>query len=286
MSQWVHTRFNDKKVKQMRSNPSRQIKQAKHSQRKCMADRTFIILLIVIALTVPLIVNVAFSINAPIGLLEARFATDGLLQYFGTVAIGIGTISLAWLSYRQADKIESVRAEMQDKQAQFERLNTKRPFFAVAGISLDGQPLQSNVDDFGVLTAALNDDTKNIGVNVVNIGDGPACKCRTCDDAAFGEAPIERQHRVCIPSGEQYNFEVLTSSIKQRGNQDITIKYENILGCEFAQSLTILYIEDLIYSDEVEAVDEGRPVAVPSGASESISVSELSEQRVSKTAKG
>lgn len=250
-----------------------------------MADRTFIILLIVIALTVPLIVNVAFSRNAPIGLLEARFAADGLLQYLGTVTIGIGTISLAWLSYRQADKIESVRAEMQDKQAQFERLNTKRPFFAVAGISLDGQPLQSNVDDFGVLTAALNDDTKSIGVNVVNIGDGPACKCRTCDDAAFGKAPIVRQHRMCIPSGEQYDFEVFASSIKQKGNQDITIKYENILGCEFTQSLTILYIEDLIYSGEVEIIDNGCPVAIPSGASESISVSELSEQRVNKTAK-
>lgn len=93
-----------------------------------MADRTFIILLIVITMTVPLIVNVAFSINTPINLLEARFATDGLLQYLGTVTIGIGTISLAWLSYRQAGKIESVRAEIQDKQAQFERLNTKRLF--------------------------------------------------------------------------------------------------------------------------------------------------------------
>lgn len=285
MSQWVHTRLNDKKVKRMRSNPSRQIKQAKRSQRKCMADRTFIILLIVIALTVPLIVNVAFSINAPIGLLEARFAADGLLQYFGTATIGIGTISLAWLSYRQADKIESVRTEMQNDQAQFERLNTKRPFFAVTGVSLDGQPLQSDVDDFGVLTVSLDDDTTSIGIYIVNIGDGPACKCRTCDDAAFGEAPIERQHRMCIPSGKQYGFEVLASSIKQKGNRDITIKYENILGCEFTQSLTILYIEDLIYSDEVEIIDEGHPIAIPSGASESVSVSELSEQRVSKTTK-
>lgn len=90
---------------------------------------------------------------------------------------------------------------------------------------------------------------------------------------------------MCIPSGEQYDFEVFASSIKQKGNQDITIKYENILGCEFVQSLTILYIEDLIYSGEVEIIDGGCPVAIPSGVSESISVSELSEQRVSKTAK-
>lgn len=116
MSQWVHTRFKDKKVKQMRSNPSRQIKRANRSQKKCMANRPFVIRLIVIALTVPLIVNMAFSINAPIDLLEARFTADGLLQYLGTVTIGIGTISLAQLSYRQADKIESVRAEIQDEQ--------------------------------------------------------------------------------------------------------------------------------------------------------------------------
>ena len=269
----------------MRNNPSRQFKRKSHPQKKCITDGTFTILLIAMALAAPAIINIVFSIDAPIDLLKARFAADGLLQYLGTVTIGIGTISLAWLSYRQADKIESVRAEIQDKQAQFERLNTKRPFFAVAGISLDGQPLQSNVDDFGVLTAALNDDTKSIGVNIINIGDGPACKCRTCNDAAFGKAPIVRQHSMCIPSGEQYDFEVFASSIKQKGNQDITIKYENILGCEFAQSLTILYVEDLIYSDEVEVVDEGCPVAVPGGASESISISELSEQRVSKTAK-
>lgn len=175
---------------------------------------------------------------------------------------------------------------MQEEQDRFERLNTKRPYYTVTGISLDEQPLQSDVDDFGVLTVSLNDDTTSIGVYIINIGDGPACKCRTCDDAAFGEAPIERQHRACIPSGEQYDFEVLASLMKQKGNQDITIKYENILGCEFAQSLTILYIEDLIFSGEAEIIDEGCPVAIPSGASESISVSELSEQRIIKIAKG
>ena len=90
---------------------------------------------------------------------------------------------------------------------------------------------------------------------------------------------------MCIPSGKQYGFEVLASSIKQKKNQCIAIKYENILGCEFAQSLAILHIEDLIYSGEVEIIDEGYPVTIPSGASESISISELSEQRVSKTAK-
>lgn len=270
----------------MRSNPSRQIKRANRSQKKCMANKTFIILLIVIVLTVPLIVNMAFSINSPLDLLEARFAADGLLQYLGTVTIGIGTISLAWFSYKQTDRIDAIRTEMQEEQDRFERLNTKRPYFTVTGISLDGQPLQSDVDNFGVLTVPLNDDTMSIGVYIVNIGDGPACKCRTCDDAAFGEAPIERQHRACIPSGEQYDFEVLASLMKQKGNQDITIKYENILGCEFAQSLTILYIEDLIFSGEAEIIDEGCPVAIPSGASESISVSELSEQRIIKIAKG
>ena len=269
----------------MRNNPSRQFKRESHPQKKCITDGTFTILLVAMALATPAIINIAFSINAPIDLLKARFTADGLLQYLGTATIGIGTVSLALLSYKQAGKIESVRTEMQNDQAQFERLNTKRPFFAVAGVSLDGQPLQSDVDDFGVLTVPLNDDTTSIGIYIVNIGDGPACKCRTCDDAAFGEAPIERQHRMCIPSGKQYGFEVLASSIKQKGNQDITIKYENILGCEFTQSLTILYIEDLIYSDEVEIIDEGHPIAMPSGASESVSVSELSEQRVSKTAK-
>ena len=131
------------------------------------------------ALATPAIIDIAFSIHAPIDLLKARFTADGLLQYLGTATIGIGTVSLALLSYKQAGKIESVRTEMQNNQAQFERLNTKRPFFAVAGVSLDVQPLQSDVDDFGVLTVPLNDDTTSIGIYIVNIGDGPACKCRT-----------------------------------------------------------------------------------------------------------
>lgn len=281
MSRWV---LSDIKVKQMQSNPSRQIKRANRSQKKCMANRPSIIRLIVIALIVPLIVNIAFSINAPIDLLEARFTADGLLQYLGTVTIGIGTISLAWFSYRQANEIESVRAEMQDKQAQFERLNTKRPFFTVAGISLDGQLLQNNVDDFGVQTAALNDDTKSIGVSIVNIGDGPACKCRTCDDSAFGETPIGRQHRICIPKGETYAIEIPASTVKRQGVLDVTIAYENILGCEFEQTFTIRCMEEPIYSDETEITDEGHPGDVLIGVSESISISELSEQRVVETA--
>lgn len=112
----------------MRNNPGRQFKRESHPQKKCTTDGTFTILLIAMALTTPAIINIAFSINAPINLLKARFTVDGLLQYLGTATIGIGTRSLAWLSYKQADKTESVRAEMQDKQAQFERLNTKRPF--------------------------------------------------------------------------------------------------------------------------------------------------------------
>lgn len=205
-----------------------------------------VVVLLAVALCLPLLVNILFLLGAPCALFEAKFSADSLLAYFGTALVGIGTISLALLAYRQTEAIEAAKKEMTNKQDRFEQENASRPFLVLSRVSLGNDWSAFNVDEKGYSRARLLDSCSYIRIEVENVGSGPACRLRLCDDSAFGHAATVDQHRICLPCDSACIFKIPIGYLKKyAGNKAVQIKYENILGCGFEQSFEIMCKEEL-----------------------------------------
>ncbi len=233
-------------------------------------------------------VNGLFSCSAPCVLLEARYSADTLLSYLGMALVGIGTIVMSYFAYKQTGAIEEVKREMEIAQRRFERENTGRPFLVMSRVLLDGDEGVFKVDKKGVRCTKLPESCAGMQVEVKNVGSGPACKVRMCDDSAFGTALAMDQHRICLPRDAAYVIEFSLGAIRKHGSDsvEIELKYENILGCEFKQTFVIGYREEMVSSGDREfEIIDGSVVDV-SGyeLEESLSVSALSSQICSGSA--
>lgn len=201
---------------------------------------------VLLAVALPLLVNILFLLDAPCALFEAKFSADSFLAYFGTALVGVGTMSLALLAYRQTEAIEDARNEMREVQDRFEQENASRPFLVFSRVSLEDDWSAFHTDEKGYYRTDLLDSYCYINIEAKNVGSGPACRVRLCDDSAFGHAATVDQHRICLPCGSACVFKIPIGNLKKYGgSEEVQIRYENILGCGFEQSFEIMCKEKL-----------------------------------------
>ena len=224
--------------------------------------------IVIFLLCAPLLVNVLFMYKAPCAVFEARFDSGDLLGYIGSAAVGVGSISLVLYSVYQTEK-----------------LNTKRPFFIIDKVLVDDKPVDIDGDK-GIWKSTVNEAVR-LSIEIRNVGDGPACRLRLRDDSAFGKASSMDQHRLCVPRDGIYTFTASLASLRKKGVVLLLFRYENIVGCPFAQQAEIQisykpkYGEEMIETDDdvlgyelgYEIIDENVE----------LSVSSLTAQIVEKT---
>ncbi len=172
---------------------------------------------------------------------------------------------------------------MEDAQRRFEEENTCRPFLVLTRVSLGDDWSAFEVDEKGVHNTILSKSHGYMQVELKNVGDGPACKVRMCEDSAFGIAPVMCQHRICLPSNSAHIIKFSIGQIRKHGSDSkrIDLRYENILGCGFEQSFAIDYQEGMAPSGEpeVEVLDDGTKIDTSDyEVTERLSVSALSNQ--------
>ncbi len=203
----------------------------------------------------PLLVNVLFMYEAPCAVFEARFDSGDLLGYIGSAAVGAGSISLALYSVYQTERLNKLDRNLQRQQDEFKRENTKRPFFIIDKVLVDDKPVDIDGDK-GIWTSTVNEAVR-LSIEIRNVGDGPACRLRLKDDSAFGKASSMDQHRLCVPQDGVYKFEASLASFRKKGTALLLFRYENIVGCPFAQQADIQISYNPIYGEEMIETDDG-----------------------------
>lgn len=203
----------------------------------------------------PLLVNVLFMYEAPCAVFEARFDSGDLLGYIGSAAVGASSISLALYSVYQTERLNKLDRNLQRQQDEFKRENTKRPFFIIDKALVDDKPVDIDGDK-GIWTSTVNEAVR-LSIEIRNVGDGPACRLRLRDDSAFGKASSMDQHRLCVPRDGVYTFTASLASLRKKGVVLLLFRYENIVGCPFAQQadIQISYIPK--YGKESIETDDG-----------------------------
>lgn len=220
----------------------------------------------------PLLVNVLFMYEAPCAVFEARFDSGDLLGYIGYASVGAGSISLALYSVYQTERLNKLDRNLQRQQDEFKRENTKRPFFIIDKVLVDDKPVDIDGDK-GIWTSTVNEAVR-LSIEIRNVGDGSACRLRLRDDSAFGKASSMDQHRLCVPRDGVYTFTASLASLRKKGVVLLLFRYENIVGCPFAQQadIQISYIpkygkESIETDDDVlgyEIYDENVELSVSS----------------------
>lgn len=229
-------------------------------------------------LVIPLFVNVLFAIEAPCDILRARFSAGDLLGYLGSALVGVGSIALAMYAILQTDRIDKVEQEMRERQDQFERDNTKRPFFVVDSVLIDGASVKANEN--GCYLADRVSDDSVISVVLKNIGDGPACRFRMREDSAFGKPPAIEEHRLCVSAGDPFELNFSIREMEKARSTVMTFRYENVIGCLYSQRIDVRVIPVPIYSSMREEVDDGLFADVMLDETRRLVVSSLTPQCV------
>lgn len=231
-------------------------------------------------LCAPLLVNVLFMYEAPCAVFEARFDSGDLLGYIGSAAVGAGSILLALYSVYQTERLNKLDRNLQRQQDEFKRENTKRPFFIIDKVLVDDKPVDIDGDK-GIWTSTVNEAVR-LSIEIRNVGDGPACRLRLKDDSAFGKASSMDQHRLCVPQDGVYKFEASLASFRKKGTALLLFRYENIVGCPFAQQADIKISYNPIYGEEMIETDDGVLEDEIIDQNTELSVSSLTAQIVEK----
>ena len=226
----------------------------------------------------PLLVNVLFMYEAPCAVFEARFDPGELLGYIGSAAGGAGSIFLALYSVYQTERLNKLDRNLQRQQDEFKRENTKRPFFIIDKVLVDDKPVDIDGDK-GIWTSTVNEAVR-LSIEIRNVGDGPACRLRLKDDSAFGKASSMDQHRLCVPQEGVYKFAASLASLEKKGAVLLLFRYENIVGCSFAQQADIQISYKPIYGEEMLETDDGEHAHEMIGQNVELSVSSLTAQIV------
>lgn len=226
----------------------------------------------------PLLVNVLFMYEAPCAVFEARFDPGDLLGYIGSAAVGAGSIFLALYSVYQTERLNKLDRNLQRQQDEFKRENTKRPFFIIDKVLVDDKPVDIDGDK-GIWTSTVNEAVR-LSIEIRNVGDGPACRLRLKDDSAFGKASSMDQHRLCVPQEGVYKFAASLASLEKKGAVLLLFRYENIVGCSFAQQADIQISYKPIYGEEMLETDDGEHAHEMIGQNVELSVSSLTAQIV------
>lgn len=241
--------------------------------------------IVMFLLCAPLLVNVLFMYKAPCAVFEARFDSGDLLGYIGSAAVGVGSFSLALYSVYQTEKLNKLDRNLQRQQDEFKRENTKRPFFIIDKVLVDDKPVDIDGDK-GIWKSTVNEAVR-LSIEIRNVGDGPACRLRLRDDSAFGKASSMDQHRLCVPRDGIYTFTASLASLRKKGVVLLLFRYENIVGCPFAQQAEIQisykpkYGEEMIETDDdVLGYELGYEII---DKNVELSVSSLTAQIVEKT---
>lgn len=210
--------------------------------------------IVMFLLCAPLLVNVLFMYKAPCAVFEARFDSGDLLGYIGSAAVVVGSISLALYSVYQTEKLNKLDRNLQRQQDEFKRENTKRPFFIIDKVLVDDKPVDIDGDK-GIWKSTVNEAVR-LSIEIRNVGDGPACRLRLRDDSAFGKASSMDQHRLCVPRDGIYTFTASLASLRKKGVVLLLFRYENIVGCPFAQQAEIQISYKPKYGEEMIETDD------------------------------
>ncbi len=150
---------------------------------------------------------------------------------------------------------------------------------------VDDKPVDIDGDK-GIWKSTVNEAVR-LSIEIRNVGDGPACRLRLRDDSAFGKASSMDQHRLCVPRDGIYTFTASLASLRKKGVVLLLFRYENIVGCPFAQQAEIQisykpkYGEEMIETDDdVLGYELGYEII---DKNVELSVSSLTAQIVEKT---
>ena len=91
------------------------------------------------------------------------------------------------------------------------------------------------------------------------------------------------QHRLCVPRDGFYTFTASLASFRKKGTALLLFRYENIVGCPFAQQADIQISYSPIYGEEQIETDDGVLEDEIIDQNAELSVSSLTAQIVEKT---
>ena len=181
----------------------------------------FIFIIVVVLLVIPLSINSFFSLEAPLELLAVDWNASDELSYIGSIIGGVGTIFLGMITISQTEQINR-------KNLENEKANTKRPFFIIEEISSD-KKFDNNLweqDQNGFL--CFYNRSRYAYVKIKNVGDGVANNLMI-EPWGFGHIPKEHRPNLCVPPESSCIIPIRLSEKDAQFVRFVQVIYENIV---------------------------------------------------------
>lgn len=211
---------------------------------RCCA--VFPIAVVVIAIAMYFLANVAFATPAADGWMVAHCSLDGFLGYVGTCLGATATVALAGVSIWQT-------REAYCDQAAREKENTKRPFFVINEVKFSNRSIVMTKER-GAFECDIVGGSALISLVLKNVGDGPANNL-AWQLEGFGEMQDEDRALACVPAGGTSAYCIRVEARRSSGETFKYLEYENMLGCKYRQELKVAWSSYPRATDEDEWVE-------------------------------
>ena len=195
--------------------------------------------IILIAGSIPFIINHLYMLGLDLQEPNTAFSASDLLSFYGATLTFLGTTFLGLVAYRQNETHNQ-------KQIDLDNANTLTPFLTIDNVSV--APKDSELVPFE--TSHYKVPGKKAIITVKNIGQGLAT--RVSYKHWFGEIsnPEDNKKSINLSINETFTIPVFASEKNVDTIKKIDVKYQNILGFQYKQTLSYKLVH------EYEQVDE------------------------------
>ena len=219
---------------------------------------------LVLLIGIAAMTNLLFYFPAVHPVFEAQYEAGSFLEFASSLLVGLGTLALSHAVYKR---------EIRDRGE--DRYDIQRPFLILENLSVSDGVIEK---DWKGRCVAERVESKEVGIKLKNIGNGPACGVRWREDVAFGVAPVLERTQVYLGCGEECSFSLDVSQLEKKGSMEIPLSYSNVVGCGYSQSLTAC-AQRVVEACEPVEDEDGVCVDAVTDASLCVTVTSLSKQR-------
>lgn len=202
------------------------------------------IIIILLAGSIPLIINYLYMLGSDLQEPNTAFSASDLLSFYGAVLTFLGTTFLGLVAYQQNEAHNQ-------KQLELDKANTLTPFLTIDSVFVSKKEPQLVPFE----TNHYNVPGKKAIVTIKNIGQGLATMVTY--KHWFGEllSPEDDQKSINLSINETFTIPVFTDENSIDKMEKIEIKYQNIIGFQYQQTLNYKLVHEYEQINECDWED-------------------------------
>lgn len=207
--------------------------------------RLLSVILIAGLIATPFVINYAYMKGLALNEPNTAFSASDLLSFYGAILTFLGTTFLGLVAYRQNETHNQ-------KQIELDNANTLTPFLTIESVSVskkDSEPVPFEISHYIV-------PGKKANITLKNIGHGLATGVSYKNWFGHLRNPEDRQKNIDLNINQTFEMQIFVSEKCVDEIKKMDIKYQNILGFQYKQTLSCKLVRRYEQIDEYDWEDK------------------------------